>query len=63
MEQQPTTRLQRRTEEFFRKRGIQWLLSKYPAASAIDIRLFALGWDRCRHHTKGILEELQREAP
>jgi hypothetical protein len=49
-----------RIEEFFRRRDIQWLLAKYPRASALDIHLFALGWGRRRLRSDKILEELEK---
>jgi hypothetical protein len=58
-----TPHREHRIEEYFRRKDIQWLLAKYPKASAIDIHLFALGFDRRRHHSKRISEELQREVP
>jgi len=55
-----------RIEELFRKMGTQWMLSKYPQASAIDMQLFVLGWDRHRQSLPMILEALEmaeRESP
>jgi len=52
-----------RMAELFRRTDIQWLLSRYPRASALDIQLFALGWDRGLRRSNRIQEEMQKGVP
>ena len=43
-------------------KDIQWLLANHPAASALDIHLFSLGWDRRASASQRILAEVEREV-
>ncbi len=52
-----------RIAELFRRTDTQWLLSRYPRASALDIQLFVLGWDRGLRRSNKILEAAQKGAP
>ncbi len=52
-----------RMAELFRRTDTQWLLSRYPRASALDIQLFVLGWDRGLRRSNKILEVKQKGAP